>query len=54
MANHKLFALLAAFMMVAVAGVVVVQSSDDSDAGPAGTYAQNVNEFVLAYEVSVY
>ena len=45
MANNKLFALLAAFMMVAVAGVVVVQSSDDSDADPAGTYAQNVNVF---------
>ena len=36
--NTKFMAVLAAFMMVAVAGIVVVQSSDESDAaaGEAG------------------
>ena len=45
MVKNKLFAVLAAFMMVAVAGIVVVQSSDDSDADSPGYYAQNVNVF---------
>ena len=54
MANNKLFALLAAFMMVAVAGVVVVQSSDDTDADPAGYYAQNVNVFYYNSSTSMW
>lgn len=44
MSNNKLFAVLAAFMMVAVAGVVVVQFTDDSDAA-LGTYDQKINVY---------
>lgn len=44
MSNNKLCAVLAAFMMVAVAGVVVVQFTDDSDAA-LGTYDQKINVY---------
>ena len=53
MQMKKITAVLAAFMMVATAGIVVLSYTDDSDADP-GYYAQNINVFYYNTQTSTW
>ena len=53
MQMKKVTAVLAAFMMVATAGIVVLSYTDDSDADP-GYYAQNINVFYYNTQTSTW